>query len=113
MPLIRPFPGLRPTPEHAAAVLAPPYDVPASDEARARAAGRPYSFLHVSKPEIDLPPGTDPFAEAVYARGRENFRRLLAQGVIRRDPAPCYYFYRLVMGGHTQTGLVAAASCAA
>jgi len=84
-----------------------------SDEARARAAGRPYSFLHVSKPEIDLPPGTDPFAEAVYARGRENFRRLLAQGVIRRDPAPCYYFYRLVMGGHTQTGLVAAASCAA
>ena len=113
MSLIRPFPGLRPAPEHTAAVLAPPYDVLNTEEARARAADRPLSFLHVSKPEIDLPPGTDPFDPKVYARGGENFRRFLSAGVLRRDPAPFYYFYRLVMGRHAQTGLVAAASCTA
>ncbi|HLA74998.1 MAG TPA: DUF1015 family protein, partial [Gammaproteobacteria bacterium] len=60
MPLIRPLSGLRPLPEHAAAVAAPPYDVLNTEEACARAAGKPWSFLHISKPEIDLPPGTDP-----------------------------------------------------
>ncbi len=113
MPLIRPFPGLRPAPQHTAGVIAPPYDVLNSDEARARAAGRPHSFLHISKPEIDLPADIDPYDPRVYARGRENFRAMLASGVIRRDPAPYYYFYRLIMGAHTQVGLVAAASCAA
>lgn len=113
MPLIRPFPGLRPAPEYTAGVIAPPYDVLNSDEARARAAGKPYSFLHVSKPEIDLAPDIDPFAPSVYARGRQNFQAMLNVGVITRDPAPYYYFYRLIMGAHTQIGLVAAASCAA
>ena len=113
MPLIRPFPGLRPEPDFTAGVLAPPYDVLNSDEARARAAGKLNSFLHVSKPEIDLPPGTDPYDATVYEKGRQNFQRMLEAGVIRRDPAPYYYFYRLVMGAHTQVGLVAAASCAA
>lgn len=112
MPLIRPFPGLRPAPEHVAGVIAPPYDVLNSAEARARAAGKPHSFLHVSKPEIDLPADTDPYDPKVYERGRQNFQAMLASGVIRPDPAPYYYFYRLVMGGHTQVGLVAAASCA-
>jgi uncharacterized protein (DUF1015 family) len=111
MSLIRPFPGLRPAPAHVAGVLAPPYDVLSSDEARARASGKPYSFLHVSKPEIDLPPGADPYDPKVYERGRQNFQAMLAAGVIKRDPAPYYYFYRLVMGAHTQVGLVAAASC--
>lgn len=113
MPLIRPFPGLRPAAEHTARVIAPPYDVLNSDEARARAAGKPYSFLHVSKPEIDLAPGVDPYDPAVYERGRKNFQAMLDAGVIKRDPAPYYYFYRLIMGAHTQVGLVAAASCAA
>lgn len=113
MSLIRPFAGLRPAPGRAAEVIAPPYDVLSSEEARARAAGKPWSFLHISKPEIDLPAGTDPYAPAVYAKGKENFARLLSAGVLRRDPAPYYYFYRLVMGDHAQTGLVAAASCAA
>lgn len=113
MALIRPFPGFRPAPEHIAGVIAPPYDVLNSDEARARAAGKPYSFLHVSKPEIDLAPTIDPYNPAVYARGRENYQAMLKSGVIRRDPAPYYYFYRLIMGTHTQVGLVAAASCAA
>ena len=113
MPLIRPFPGLRPAPEHVDGVIAPPYDVLNSDEARARAAGKPNSFLHISKPEIDLAPTVDPYNPAVYMRGQQNFRAMIQSGVLTRDPAPCYYFYRLVMGAHTQVGLVAAASCGA
>jgi uncharacterized protein (DUF1015 family) len=110
MSLIRPFSGLRPAPGRAADVLAPPYDVLNTAEARIRAAGRPWSFLHISKPEIDLPTGTDPYSPAVYAKGKENFERQVRDGVLRRDPQPCYYFYRLIMGSHVQTGLVAAAS---
>jgi uncharacterized protein (DUF1015 family) len=74
-----------------------------------RAAGKPWSFLHISKPEIDLPPGTDPYSPAVYAKARENLDRMLAAGILVRDPTPCYYAYRLVMGAHSQTGVVAAA----
>jgi uncharacterized protein (DUF1015 family) len=112
MPLIRPFAGLRPAPGRAAEVIAPPYDVLSSEEARARAAGRPWSFLHISKPEIDLPAGTPPYADEVYAKAAQNLGVMLRQGILVRDPAPCYYVYRLVMGGHTQTGLAAAASIA-
>lgn len=112
MPLIQPFRGLRPSPGRAADVIAPPYDVLSSAEARERAAGRPASFLHISKAEIDLPADTDPYSPAVYARSAENFRRLIADGVLVRDTTPCYYAYRLEMGGHVQTGLVAAASVA-
>ena len=112
MPLIRPFTGLRPAAGRVAEVIAPPYDVLSSDEARARASGKPWSFLHISKPEIDLPPGTDPYSPPVYAKAAENLNRMTREGVLVRDPAPCYYAYRLVMGGHTQTGLVAAASVA-
>ncbi len=110
MRLIRPFPGLRPVPEHAADVVAPPYDVLNSEEARERARGRPWSFLHISKPEIDLPPQTDPHDPAVYAKGAENLRRMLEAGILRQDERPCYYLYRLEMNGHVQTGLVAVAS---
>jgi uncharacterized protein (DUF1015 family) len=110
--LIRPFAGLRPAPAYAAAVAAPPYDVLSTDEARVRAAGKPWSFLHISKPEIDLPPGTDPHALRVYAKAAENLQRMVREGVLARDPRPCYYVYRLSMGEHVQTGLVAAASLA-
>ena len=112
MHLIRPFAGLRPAPAYAAAVAAPPYDVLSTDEARVRAAGKPWSFLHISKPEIDLPAGTDPHALRVYAKAAENLQRMLREGVLARDPRPCYYVYRLSMGEHVQTGLVAAASVA-
>ena len=113
MPLIKPFAGLRPAPGRAAEVAAPPYDVMSADEARAMVAGRPWSFLHISRPEVDLSPDTDPYAPEVYAKARENLERMLAEGVLERDPTPCYYVYRLTMGEHVQTGLVAAASVAA
>ncbi|HSE02242.1 MAG TPA: DUF1015 domain-containing protein [Burkholderiales bacterium] len=112
MSLIRPFAGLRPAAGRAAEVIAPPYDVLSSDEARARAVGKPWSFLHISKPEIDLPAGTDPYAPQVYAKAAENLGLMIRKGILSRDPAPCYYVYRLVMGKHVQTGLVAAASLA-
>jgi uncharacterized protein (DUF1015 family) len=112
MHLIQPFNGLRPPAERAAEVIAPPYDVLDTNEARARAAGRPWSFLHISKPEIDLPPDTDPYSPAVYAKAAENLSRMLAQGMLVRDPEACYYVYRLRMGSHVQTGLAAAASVA-
>jgi uncharacterized protein (DUF1015 family) len=111
--LVRPFKGLRPKPEFAAGVAAPPYDVLNSAEARAKAQGRPHSFLHISKPEIDLAPNIDVYSPAVYAKGAENFHAMIAGGVLIRDALPCYYVYRLKMGAHTQTGLVVAASVAA
>ena len=113
MSLIRPFPGLRPTAGNAEAVAAPPYDVLSSEEARERAAGKPWSFLHISKPEIDLPEGIDVYSAPVYAKAVENLKKMIDAGIIARDAQDCYYAYRLVMGGHTQTGLVAAASVAA
>ncbi|HLA36688.1 MAG TPA: DUF1015 family protein [Rhodocyclaceae bacterium] len=117
MSLIQPLRGLRPAPGRAAEVAAPPYDVLSSDEARVRAAGKPWSFLHISKPEIDLPPETDPYAAAVYAKAVENLQTMLNAGLLLRDATPCYYAYRLTMpgaaGDHVQTGLVAAASVAA
>lgn len=112
MSLIRPFPALRPAPGRAQEVIAPPYDVLDTEEARALAAGRPWSFLHISKPEIDLPPGTDPYAPEVYAKAADNLRVMRQAGVLVQDPAPFYYVYRIVMGAHSQTGLVAAASVA-
>ncbi len=112
MSLIRPFRGLRPAPGRADAVVAPPYDVLNTEEARERVIGRSNSFLHISKPEIDLPVGTNPYAAEVYDKGRDNFIRLKEEGVLVRDKSPCYYFYRLIMGEHAQTGLVAVASVA-
>jgi uncharacterized protein (DUF1015 family) len=113
MPLIQPFRGLRPTSGNAEAIAAPPYDVLSSEEARLRAAGKPWSFLHISKPEIDLPADIDIYSPPVYAKAAENLARMIDAGVIARDAAPCYYAYRLQMGDHIQTGLVAAASVAA
>ena len=110
MSLIKPFAGLRPAASRAAEVVAPPYDVVSTEEARALAEGRPWSFLHISRPEIDLPQGTDPYAPEVYAKAAENLAHMEQEGVLARDASPCYYAYRLTMGGHVQTGVVAAAS---
>ena len=110
--LVRPFPALRPAPGRAPEVIAPPYDVLNTAEARELAAGRPWSFLHISKPEIDLPADTDPYAPEVYAKAAENLQKMIAAGVLKQDAQPCYYAYRLIMGEHVQVGLVAAASVA-
>jgi uncharacterized protein (DUF1015 family) len=110
MPLIRAFPGLRPAPGRAADVAAPPYDVMNEAEAREMVSGRPWSFLHISRPEVDLPEGVDPYAPEVYAKAAENLGKMISEGVLVRDEKPCYYVYRLTMGEHRQTGLVAAAS---
>jgi uncharacterized protein (DUF1015 family) len=88
--LIKPFCALRPAPGRAADVLAPPYDVLPSAEARDRAMGKPWSFLHVSKAEIDLDPAIDPYDGAVYAKAAENLRCMIAAGVLVRDDKPCY-----------------------
>ncbi|HOC57207.1 MAG TPA: DUF1015 family protein [Verrucomicrobiota bacterium] len=112
MAVIKPFAALRPKPDLAPRICELPYDVMSTEEARQAAAGNPLSFLHVSKPEIDLPPATDPCAPEVYARGRESFRSLIAQGALQQDAQPCFYLYRQIMGAHRQTGLVATASCA-
>ncbi len=113
MSLIRAFPGLRPVAGRAADVAAPPYDVLNTVEARAQVEGRPWSFLHISRPEVDLPEGTDPYADEVYVKAAENLTRMRRQGVLAQDAQPCYYVYRLSMGKHVQTGLVAAASVSA
>jgi len=109
--MIRPFAALRPKPELAAQICELPYDVMSTEEARERADGNPLSFLHVSKPEIDLAPGTDLYSPAVYAQGQANFHRLISTGALRPDAQPCFYLYRQVMGSHTQTGVAAVASC--
>ncbi len=112
MTLIRPFAGLRPLTKYAGDVLAPPYDVLNTEEARQRAHHRPYSFLHISKPEIDLPTEIDPYSTLVYTTGAQNLQRLLETSILQQDPQPYYYLYQLTMGPHQQTGLVAVASVA-
>ena len=103
--LAKPFAALRPSADTASAVIAPPYDVVDTDEARSLAAARSESFLHISRPEIDLPPGTDPYDDAVYAQGAENLSRLVETGVLERERTPCYYIYRLTTSEHMQTGI--------
>ncbi len=110
MPLIRPFAGLRPLPKYVEDVVAPPYDVLNSLEARQRVVNKPMSFLHISKAEIDLAENIDPYDLAVYAKAAENLQKLVDDGVLIRETAPKYYVYRLKMGDIIQTGIVAAAS---
>ncbi len=110
LPLFSPIFGIRPAPGKAQEIIAPPYDVMDSEEARELAKGKPNSFLHVSKAEIDLPPGTDVHAEIVYQKAAENFDKMLKQGLLIREGKPCFYAYRLQMGQHIQTGLMVGAS---
>lgn len=110
MAIIRPFRAIRPRTELADKVAALPYDVMNTEEARSMADGNPYSFLHVSRAEIDLDPSIDPHSSAVYQKARENFNRLIKDGILFQDPQPCYYLYSLVMNGRRQTGIVACSS---
>ncbi len=108
MALIAPFRALRPAPESAARVAAVPYDVVNADEAQALAADNPLSFLHVSRAEIDLPAGTNPYSDAVYAKAVQNFAALKASAPLVMEAQPRLYVYRLRMGVHEQTGVAAA-----
>lgn len=110
MARIRPFPSGRPPRARAARVASVPYDVVDSREARALASGNPVSFLHVCRPEIDLPEGTDVHAPAVYAKGRENLDRFYADGTLESDPVPRLLVYRQTWKGRRQDGFVAACS---
>jgi uncharacterized protein (DUF1015 family) len=111
MATIKPFAALRPLPRLASQICELPYDVLSAAEARKFAAGNPLSFFHVSRPEVDLPPGTDANAPGVYAKGRDNFQKLIRDGALQQDAQPFFYLYRQIMGRHSQTGIVAAASC--
>ncbi len=110
MSTIRPFRGYRPKPEYAARVAAKPYDVLNSEEARAEAAGNPVSFLHIGKPEIDLPPDVGLYDERVYQKGKENLRKLISDGILKQDAKNCLYLYSQTMGDHTQYGIMCCAS---
>jgi len=108
--LVYPFAALRPVADLAQEVVAPPYDVVNTEEARALAQEKPWSFLHISKPEIDLPEGTDVYSDEVYAKATENINRMVSEGILRRDADDYYYIYRVQMGNHIQTGIVGAGS---
>src|SRR5882672_10135588 len=106
MATLHPFRALRPKPDAAASIAAVPYDVVSTEEARAIAEGNPRSFLRVSRAELELPDGTDPYADAVYERAGRNFAALRESSLVVEDQ-PSVYVYQLRMGGHTQTGLAA------
>src|SRR5579871_2266123 len=106
MATIIPFRALRPEPSLAAKLASRPYDVLNSSEARQEANGNPTSFLHITKSEIDLPEDADTHSQQVYDQARENLRSFIKQGYLIQEEKPCYYIYRLIMNGKSQTGLV-------
>jgi uncharacterized protein (DUF1015 family) len=112
MAIVRPFQAFRPPPELALRVASPPYDVISTAEARALAKDEPASFLHVSRPEIDLPEGTDEHDDSVYAMGATNLRTLIEEGALAQDVEPHLYLYAQTMGDHRQVGVVGCAAVA-
>ena len=110
MAVFRPFKAVRPVPEFASEVAALPYDVMNSEEAARMVQGKPYSFLHVDKAEIDLPEGTDLYSEQVYLKARENLDKLVSDGICTQDGENRFYVYRQIMNGRAQTGLVGCVS---
>ena len=107
---ISPFAALRPEAQHAKAVASRPYDVLNSREAKAEAQGNPDSFLHITKSEIDLPDNIDPHSQEVYDKAKENLAAFISRNILFRESKPCYYIYKLVMNGRSQTGLVCGSS---
>ncbi|MBQ6600091.1 MAG: DUF1015 domain-containing protein, partial [Clostridia bacterium] len=110
MAVFKPFKAVRPLPEYAHLVAALPYDVMNSREAAEMVRGNPLSFLHVDKAEIDLPEGTDLYSEQVYLKAKENLKNLEKNKICRQDATPCFYIYRQIMNGRSQTGIVGCAS---
>ena len=112
-PLLAPFRGLRPTPASARGIVAPPYDVMTTEEARVYSEGREHCFFKVSRPEILLPAGSDPHSNEAYDAARAALHRMMTAGVLVRDATPSFYVYRISDGEHVQTGLAAGAPVAA
>lgn len=110
MAIFKAFKAIRPTDEYASRVAALPYDVMNSAEARKMVEGNPYSFLHVDKAEVDLSEGIDIYSEEVYLKARANLDALSQKGICKMDSTPCFYIYRQIMNGRSQTGLVGCAS---
>lgn len=106
MPRIQPFRAIRPTQESAQAVASVPYDVVSRSEAASLAEGNSCSFLHVIRPDINLPSETSPYAVEVYEAGRASLDRLLTEGVLQKDPDNCLYIYRQIMNEVPQVGVV-------
>ena len=113
MAIIRPFNALRPQADRAAQVAAVPYDVVNTEEARALASGNPWSFLHVSRPEIDLPAGTPVYSDQVYAKALANLEKFKKECPLESEETPSLYLYRLIMGNHEQSMSKLASSRAA
>ena len=106
MAILKPFKAVRPKDEYASQVGALPYDVMNSEEAREMVIGKPYSFLHVDKAEVDLPQGIDIYSAEVYEKAKENLEALSANGICAQDEKPMLYIYRQIMNGREQTGIV-------
>lgn len=110
MAQVRPFCGVRPRNDLAATLIAQPYDVPTEAEARALTAHNPHSFLHITRPEVDMPPGSDSHAPEAYALAASNFQAFLDRGWLIEDTVPAFYLYTQTMGRHVQTALLALTS---
>lgn len=110
MATFKPFKAVRPVPEKAAQIASLPYDVMDSDEARVEVAKHPLSFIHVEKPEVDLPEGTDLYDPKVYAKAKENLYKYISDGHMIQDDKPMFYIYRQTMDGRSQYGLVGLSS---
>jgi uncharacterized protein (DUF1015 family) len=110
MAIVFPFKALRPQPQHAAGVAAPPYDVLSSEEARVAAANDSLTFLHVTKSEIDMPTDLSIYDRSVYEKAKTNLMQFIEQGVLFKEQTDCYYIYELIMDGRSQTGLVCCSS---
>ena len=107
---VSPFKALRPEPQFAKQVASRPYDVLSSKEAKVEAEGNPYSFLHITKSEIDLPANIDVHSQVVYEKAKENLDAFMSRPVLFNESKPCYYIYQLTMNERTQTGLVCCSS---
>ncbi len=110
MAIITAFKALRPKPELAAKVASRPYDVLNSAEAREEVKDNAYSFLHITKSEVDLPDSTDTHTQQVYDKAKENLEAFIRKEILFRESKPCYYIYQLIMNGRSQTGLVCGSS---
>ncbi len=110
MATIAPFRAVRPKPELASQVAAPPYDVVSLGEARDLAEGNPHCFLRIGRAELELNDGVDPYSAEVYQKGADNLRKLINEGVLVQEPKPLFGVYRQKWEQHEQTGIVALAS---